>query len=137
MIFSKTSDMIFSKASGIFSKAPGMIFSKASTESKPTYQEIEDNEPDLRAPKYHRQPIGIFQYFCIVFLALGWALTLGFYVRQSNSRPATGNSGLPRQFTPIPHEVFNRVKTVFGPDSRYIGPSTETNHNWDNLVAGT
>lgn len=120
----------------IFSKASATMFPKASSESKPSYQEIEDNEPDLRIPKYGRQPIGIFQYFCIAFLAFGWVLTLGFYVHQSNSRPTTSNSGLPLQLTPIPHEVFNRVKTIFGPDSRYIGPSTETNHNWDNLVAG-
>ncbi|KAI1194378.1 hypothetical protein F5X97DRAFT_327645 [Nemania serpens] len=37
---------------------------------------------------------------------------------------------------PFPTEIFTRVKKVFEPDSRYIGPSNQTHQNWDHLVAG-
>ncbi|KAI1772538.1 hypothetical protein F4818DRAFT_426282 [Hypoxylon cercidicola] len=37
---------------------------------------------------------------------------------------------------PFPAQIFERVKKVFEPDERYIGPSNQTHHNWDHLVAG-
>lgn len=102
-----------------------MIFS--TSDSKPAYQEISDNE-DVPAPKYRRH-VSLWQYCSIAFLAFAWMITLGLYLQLSiATRPRP---------TPIPREVFTRVKTIFQPDSRYIGPSIETNHNWDHLVAGT
>lgn len=102
-----------------------MIFSKS--DSKPTYQEISDNE-DLPVPKY-RQRTNIFQYSCIAFLTLAWVITLGLYWQLNLSiRPVP---------TPIPDEVFNRVKVVFQPDLHYVGPGREAGHYWDRLVAGT
>lgn len=102
-----------------------MIFSKS--DPKPAYQEISDND-DLPVPKYRRRT-GVFQYSCIVFLTFAWAITLGFYWQLSLSiRPPP---------TPLPSEVFTRVKTVFQRNQSYVGPGSEANHHWNLLVAGT
>lgn len=101
-----------------------MIFSKS--DSKPAYQEISDE--DIPVPKY-RKRTSIFQYSSIALLTLAWVITLVFYWQLSLSiRPTP---------TPLPSEVFTRVKTVFQPDLRYVGPGSEANHHWNLLVAGT
>jgi len=65
---------------------------------------------------------------CIVVLALGWMITLLLYWELSVATR--------RSYTPIPSEVFNRVTKVFQPDERYVGPSLEALHHWDDLAAG-
>lgn len=106
---------------------PSIMFFSTTSKSKPVYQEIADDE-DFPVPKYRRH-VSILQYCCILFLASGWVITLVFYWHLSNSTKTP--------YTPIPREVFTRVKKVFQPDERYVGPSAETRHHWDDLVAGT
>jgi len=86
---------------------------------------------DLYIPRRHSRVKNFLYYGFILFLSAGWFLSIDLYRR-------------PRHFDypglqsphPFPPEVFERVKRVFEPDSRYIGPSNQTHHNWDHLVAG-
>ena len=64
----------------------------------------------------------------ITVVALGWIIPL---YRQQTPRKLYG---VPEN-SPFPPEVFQRVKKVFYPDERYIGPSNDTHRNWDHLVA--
>lgn len=104
------------------------MFNSSSDSKPPIYQEVPGDEDHRLLPR--RRSTNIVQYACIAFLALAWAITLGLYWRLDHN-----SLRIPR--SPIPNEIYKPVRKIFQPDQRYIGPSIETNHHWDDLVAGT
>lgn len=66
-------------------------------------------------------------------LASGWLVPI---LGAPGSAVSSGSSSWDRpRKTPLPPEVFERVQKTFMPDTRYIGPSNSTHHQWDHLVA--
>lgn len=93
---------------------------------------LDKESEDLYIPK-RRSALRRVLYYSLVLLFAGggWLLALDFY-----RRPRFVNYPGLSSPHPFPPEVFTRVKRVFEPDSRYIGPSNQTHQNWDHLVAG-
>ncbi|KAG8408981.1 hypothetical protein J3458_019988 [Metarhizium acridum] len=73
----------------------------------------------------------ILYYGILALLASGWFVAVNLY----HHPRVIDIPGLSSPH-PFPPEVFSRVKRVFLPDERYIGPSNQTHQNWDHLVAG-
>ncbi|KAJ5612185.1 hypothetical protein N7510_005379 [Penicillium lagena] len=65
----------------------------------------------------------------LALIALGWLIPLFRTPMEVRICDTLGQ-------TPLPPEVFQRVQKTFFPDERYVGPSNETHHHWDHLVAG-
>lgn len=77
-----------------------------------------------RRPK----PILYWLWHAVLFcLATGWVIPLTRSYHKAN---------YPMGKTPLPAEVFQRVKKTFQPDQRFVGGSNATHHAWDGLVAG-
>ncbi|KAG8422012.1 hypothetical protein J3459_010771 [Metarhizium acridum] len=72
----------------------------------------------------------ILYYGILALLASGWFVAVNLY----HHPRVIDIPGLSSPH-PFPPEVFSRVKRVFLPDERYIGPSNQTHQNWDHLVA--
>ena len=90
----------------------------------------DDERPLLASPSSRGRRWKTWLYhIAMALLALGWLIPL----LRSDSQVEI--YGKPDQ-SPLPPEVFGRVKKTFYPDERYVGPSNETHHHWDHLVAG-
>jgi hypothetical protein len=102
---------------------------------KHDYQQVSlDEEAAKRESRYTQSKESNFkQNLCIAFLAFGWTATAayGYYTRPRENGPLHVYTN-----TPIPKEVFNPVKRIFGPDERYVGDGSDVNHYWDKLVTG-
>ena len=93
--------------------------------------ESREQEDIYKPPTNRRNIRKILGYGLLVFLIPGWLVALEIY-----RHPVVIDlTGLPSSH-PFPPQVFERVKRVFEPDERYTGPSNQTHHNWDHLVAG-
>ncbi|EHK26507.1 uncharacterized protein TRIVIDRAFT_111968 [Trichoderma virens Gv29-8] len=105
-----------------------MSFSPLKT--RPSHDESRDEE-DVYTPPRKRNFRKFLGYGLLATLLPGWFVALDIY-RHPRVVDLPGLSS-PH---PFPPQIFERVKKIFEPDERYIGPSNQTHHNWDHLVAG-
>lgn len=90
-----------------------------------------DFSEDVYIPQRRSSLARILYYSFLLFLVSGWFVAIDLYRRPR----VIDIPGLSSPH-PFPPEIFERVPRIFQPDERYVGPSNQTHHNWDHLVAG-
>ena len=94
-------------------------------------KESRDSLEDVYIPQRQSHLGRVLYYSFLLFLVSGWFVAIDLYRRPR----VIDIPGLSSPH-PFPPEIFERVPRIFQPDDRYVGPSNQTHHNWDHLVAG-